>query len=74
MNHLYTLDRLRTVIDFDKILVLDAGRIVEYDHPATLIANPASRFHALCRASGKAEFKILKRMAEGRAKVIPKVS
>jgi hypothetical protein len=53
-------DRLRTVIDFDKILVLDAGRIIEYDSPAKLIADPASRFHALCRASGKSEFRIVR--------------
>ncbi|KAH9811640.1 hypothetical protein DFH28DRAFT_433779 [Melampsora americana] len=55
--------RLRTVINFDAVLVLDQGRVIEYDSPAKLIANPKSRFHTLCRAAGKREFRALKRMA-----------
>ncbi|KAJ7147015.1 multidrug resistance-associated ABC transporter, partial [Mycena epipterygia] len=39
--------RLRTVIDYDKIMLLDQGRIAEFDRPSTLLANPASKFHAL---------------------------
>ncbi|KAL8277515.1 hypothetical protein RQP46_010070 [Phenoliferia psychrophenolica] len=64
--------RLRTVIGFDRILVLDAGRIIEYDHPAKLLENPASRFYALCRATGKSEFRILKKMAEGKTRATHK--
>ncbi|KAM0756050.1 P-loop containing nucleoside triphosphate hydrolase protein [Meredithblackwellia eburnea MCA 4105] len=64
--------RLRTVIAFDRILVLDAGRILEYDHPAKLLENPASRFYALCRATGKSEFRILKKMAEGKTRATHK--
>lgn len=61
--------RLRTVIDFDKILVLDTGNVLEYASPLELINNEQSQFHALCKASGKSEFGILKKMAEGEAKV-----
>ncbi|CAD6588427.1 MAG: hypothetical protein CYPHOPRED_004384 [Cyphobasidiales sp. Tagirdzhanova-0007] len=39
--------RLRTVIGFDKILVLDVGRLVEFDAPGVLMADPSSHFHAL---------------------------
>ncbi|KAJ7147016.1 multidrug resistance-associated ABC transporter [Mycena epipterygia] len=55
--------RLRTVIDYDKIMLLDQGRIAEFDRPSTLLANPASKFYALCKATGKEEFAMLKKMA-----------
>ncbi|KAJ7271635.1 multidrug resistance-associated ABC transporter [Mycena rebaudengoi] len=55
--------RLRTVIDYDKIMLLDQGRIVEYDRPAVLLSNPASAFYALCKATGKEEFVMLNKMA-----------
>ncbi|SGY80268.1 BQ5605_C008g05343 [Microbotryum silenes-dioicae] len=58
--------RLRTVIGFHKILLLDAGKILEYDSPSQLLADPSSRFYALCRATGRSEFRILKKMAEGK--------
>ncbi|CAG8700298.1 13413_t:CDS:2, partial [Dentiscutata heterogama] len=44
--------RLRTVVDYDKILVLDAGNIVEFDHPYILLQNPASVFRGMCDRSG----------------------
>ncbi|EJC98304.1 multidrug resistance-associated ABC transporter [Fomitiporia mediterranea MF3/22] len=55
--------RLRTVIDYNRVMLLDQGRIVEYDRPATLLSNPSSRFYALCKAAGSDEFTMLKRMA-----------
>ncbi|GAA5895239.1 hypothetical protein JCM6882_006625 [Rhodosporidiobolus microsporus] len=64
--------RLRTVIDFDRILLLDKGRLIEYESPAKLLENPSSRFYALCRAAGKKEFAILKKMSMGKARVTHK--
>ncbi|GAA5861561.1 hypothetical protein JCM8547_008073 [Rhodosporidiobolus lusitaniae] len=61
--------RLRSVIDFDKILLLDAGKLIEFESPSKLLEDPNSRFHALCRAAGKKEFSILRRMASGKARV-----
>lgn len=36
--------RLQTIIDFDRILVLGAGTILEYDTPAKLMTDPESKF------------------------------
>ncbi|KAG9092399.1 hypothetical protein FS749_015765 [Ceratobasidium sp. UAMH 11750] len=60
--------RLRTIIDYDKVIVLDQGRIAEYDEPSKLLTDPASKFHALCKASGTRQFAILKQMAEEAAR------
>ncbi|KAL6450715.1 YBT1 ATP-dependent bile acid permease [Candida maltosa Xu316] len=45
--------RLRTIIDYDKILVMDAGKVVEYDNPYVLIANKDSLFYSMCENSGE---------------------
>ncbi|KAK7681700.1 hypothetical protein QCA50_015047 [Cerrena zonata] len=44
--------RLQTVMDSDKIMVLDAGRIVEFDKPGELLKNQKSYFRALVDESG----------------------
>ncbi|BGP12105.1 Transporter of the ATP-binding cassette (ABC) [Rhodosporidiobolus nylandii] len=54
--------RLRTIIDYTKILVLDHGVVQEYDTPLNLLAKEDSAFAALCRKSG--EYDLLKEMAE----------
>ncbi|GAA5841427.1 hypothetical protein JCM3766R1_004081 [Sporobolomyces carnicolor] len=64
--------RLRTICDFDKVLVLDKGHILEFDSPATLIKDPSSQFHSLCRAGGKNEFRILEKMALKKTRVTHK--
>jgi ABC-type multidrug transport system fused ATPase/permease subunit len=43
--------RLQPLVEFDRILVLDSGRLIENDHPAQLLANKHSAFSALYRAS-----------------------
>ncbi|KAH9932951.1 ATP-binding cassette transporter [Fomitopsis serialis] len=55
--------RLRTVIDYDRVMLLEQGRIAEFDKPAVLLANPSSKFHSLCKATGKSEFAMLKKLA-----------
>ncbi len=50
-------------IDYDKVLVMDKGSIMEYDSPAVLLRDKESRFYALCKASGPSEFKSLRHMA-----------
>lgn len=45
--------RLRSIIDYDKILVMDAGQVVEYDEPYNLIANKEGVFYGMCSNSGE---------------------
>nr|QFR37208.1 ABC transporter [Cyberlindnera americana] len=45
--------RLRSIIDYDKILVMDAGEVVEFDHPYKLISDTKSTFHSMCADSGE---------------------
>ena len=39
--------RINTILDYDKVLVMDAGRAIEYDRPGVLLANPDSLFTKL---------------------------
>ncbi|KAI5960459.1 YBT1 [Candida pseudojiufengensis] len=45
--------RLRTIIDYDKILVMDAGKVVEYENPYVLISDKNSLFYSMCENSGE---------------------
>lgn len=47
--------RLQTIIDYDKVLVLDHGRVIEYDHPWTLINKENGLFRGMCENSGNME-------------------
>lgn len=47
--------RLRSIADYDKILVMDAGMAVEYDHPHMLLQNKESVFYSMCANSGELE-------------------
>ncbi|CAN0354496.1 unnamed protein product [Pylaiella littoralis] len=46
---------LHTVAFYDRVLVLDQGRVAEYDTPLALLANPDSEFRAMCEKSGDLE-------------------
>lgn len=43
--------RLKTVLDYDRILVLGGGDILEFDTPRALITEPGGVFREMCRAS-----------------------
>ncbi|EMD36164.1 hypothetical protein CERSUDRAFT_84254 [Gelatoporia subvermispora B] len=55
--------RLQTIMDADKIMVLDAGRIVEFDSPRELLKNPQGLLRALVEDSGEKD--ALFEMAQG---------
>ncbi|XP_043560558.1 multidrug resistance-associated protein 5-like isoform X2 [Chiloscyllium plagiosum] len=42
--------RLHTVLNCDRIMVLDQGEIAEFDSPSVLLSNDNSRFHAMLSA------------------------
>ncbi|KAH9387597.1 Canalicular multispecific organic anion transporter 1 [Tyrophagus putrescentiae] len=44
--------RLITILDADKILVLEQGRVAEFDTPGALLARPTSQFYSLARDAG----------------------
>lgn len=44
--------RLRTVIDYDRLLVLDKGELVEFDTPWNLIQKEGGIFRNMCLKSG----------------------
>ena len=44
--------RLNTILDSDRVLVLDAGNVAEFDSPTSLLANPASIFYSLAKDAG----------------------
>ncbi|KAJ2505618.1 hypothetical protein H4217_009193, partial [Coemansia sp. RSA 1939] len=52
---LCTAHRLRTVIDYDKVLVLDNGRVAEYDTPCNLLQKEDGIFRSMCEKSGEYE-------------------
>lgn len=43
--------RLDTIIDFDRVIVMDAGRVVEFDTPAELLRE-GGHFADLVRSTG----------------------
>ncbi|KAL5351830.1 Transporter of the ATP-binding cassette (ABC) [Pseudogymnoascus australis] len=49
--------RLQTIVDYDKVLVLDKGRVVEFDHPYTLLKKSGEEavFRGMCETSGELE-------------------
>jgi ABC-type multidrug transport system fused ATPase/permease subunit len=45
--------RLKTVIDYDKILVLDKGEVIEFGSPYELMVHsPLGTFRSMCEESG----------------------
>ncbi|GJQ86168.1 hypothetical protein Trydic_g13445 [Trypoxylus dichotomus] len=44
--------RLNTIMDSDKVLVMDAGRVAEFDHPHLLLQDPNGHFTKLVMETG----------------------
>ncbi|OAX35090.1 P-loop containing nucleoside triphosphate hydrolase protein [Rhizopogon vinicolor AM-OR11-026] len=58
------------VLIMDEVMLLDQGKIVEFDRkltrtpsPAVLLSDSSSQFYGLCEATGESEFAMLKRLA-----------
>ncbi|CRK13342.1 hypothetical protein BN1723_009984 [Verticillium longisporum] len=50
--------RLQTIVDYDKVLVLDKGSVVEYGHPYELIRKDKGSFRSMCDMSGELDLLI----------------
>ncbi|KAM9928856.1 hypothetical protein OXX59_001564 [Metschnikowia pulcherrima] len=44
--------RLDTIMDSDRVLVLERGTVKEFDTPASLLSNTESEFYSLCKEGG----------------------
>lgn len=62
--------RLHTVMDSDKVLVMDAGEAVEFNHPHVLLQNSEGIFYGLVKETGKSTAEYLANIArEGYEKI-----
>ncbi|KAJ1729178.1 hypothetical protein LPJ72_005107 [Coemansia sp. Benny D160-2] len=48
--------RLRTIIDYDRVLVLDKGKVAEFDTPKNLLEKKNGIFRGMCEKSGELEY------------------
>ncbi|ODM86916.1 Multidrug resistance-associated protein 4, partial [Orchesella cincta] len=55
--------RLHSVIDTDRILVLDNGFVKEYDHPHILLQNPNGILTSMVQHTGKSSSAMLRKIA-----------
>jgi len=58
--------RIRTIADFDRVLVMNAGEIAEYDTPLALMNREDGLFRSLCERSS--EFDVLYAIAEEKSR------
>ncbi|KAJ1569270.1 hypothetical protein HK096_003662 [Nowakowskiella sp. JEL0078] len=63
VSQLY-LQRLNTVIDYDKILVLDHGKVVEFDSPANLLSDSNGYFTSMVEETGDVNSEMLRTLAK----------
>lgn len=62
--------RLHTIIDSDRILVIDAGKINELDTPLNLLSTPGGTFKEMVRALGQKEFDRLLHIAQSKENLL----
>ena len=56
--------RLNTIIDMDRVLVMDAGKLVEMDNPYNLLRDITGTFYSMVKQTGPEFEKMLHSMAE----------
>jgi ABC-type multidrug transport system fused ATPase/permease subunit len=53
--------RLDTIMDYDKVLVLGNGRVLEYGSPSSLLENEEGQFYSMVESTGTAMREALRR-------------
>jgi ABC-type multidrug transport system fused ATPase/permease subunit len=66
--------RLNTIMDSTRVMVLDKGKLVEFDTPAKLLENPDSIFTSMVDATGPASAEYLRKIARGELSVVESLS
>lgn len=56
--------RLNTIMDSDRVIVMDKGIVAEFDHPYTLLCNPKSIFSFMVNETGENMSKVLFEVAK----------
>ena len=60
--------RLNTIIDYDRVLVMDDGHVREFDRPSVLLDDPKSLFSALVDETGSSNAEYLRTLARNSRK------
>jgi ATP-binding cassette subfamily C (CFTR/MRP) protein 1 len=50
---------MNTIVNYDKILVIDNGKIVEYDTPQSLLSDASSLFYNLVNLDTNLQYELL---------------
>ncbi|XP_047534615.1 uncharacterized protein LOC125069235 [Vanessa atalanta] len=58
--------RLHTVMDSDRVLVMDKGRVAEFDHPYILLSNPNSLLNYMVKETGEGMSNVLYETAKAK--------
>lgn len=56
--------RLHTIMDSDKVLVMDQGRVNQFDHPHLLLQDESGIFTGMVQSTGAQESERLKEIAK----------
>lgn len=59
--------RLNTIMDSDRVMVLDKGSIAEFDTPDNLLAKPDSIFYGMAQSAGIIDNKGVRRRPNAEA-------